>query len=139
MGNQNHIKLELCAPERPLVELDVKELVAPGLHGLFTVQPGHTPFFSILRTGALVVDCAESGKRFFAVHDGFIEVLNDRVVILAQTMEEEEEIDPDRAEAAKQRAQQILAQRNRDIDHSRAEAALERALARLHAHSRVEH
>ncbi len=139
MANGQTIYLEICAPEKPLIETEATEVIVPGAQGLFTVLPGHTPFLSILRTGAVVAYNGDDEPQFFAVHEGFAEVLNDRVVILAPAVEEAEEIDLDRAQAAKQRARERLQTRSEDINYARAEAALERARARLHAHGRREY
>ncbi len=139
MANTGTIHLEVCAPEKPLIEVDATEVIVPGEQGLFTVLPGHTPFLSTLRTGAVVAYNGDDEPHFFAVHGGFAEVLDDRVVILARAFEHAEEIDLDRAEAAKERAKERLQTRAEDIDYARAEAALERACARLHAHHRSEY
>ena len=66
-----------------------------------------------------------------AVSGGFLEVRPDRVVVLADTAERAEEIDIERAEAARRRAQEQLATRPADLDAARAQAALERSMARL--------
>ena len=131
------VRLEIVAPERSIMQMDVQEAVIPGVEGLFTVMAGHTPFFTMTRPGAVIVVDPKGEEHFFAVTDGFAEVLEDHIVILPSTAEHEEEIDLDRAEAAKSRAQRRLREREEDIDFARAEAALDRAHARLQAHSRI--
>ena len=130
------IDLEIVAPEQSVVRMEAREVIVPGSEGLFTVFPGHTPFFSLLSVGAVTAVDPKGLEHFFAVTEGFVEVLEDHVVVLSFTVEHEAEIDIDRAEAAKARAQRRLRQRQEDIDFARAEAAFERALARIRVHSR---
>ena len=131
------VRLEIVAPERSVMQMDVQEAIIPGVEGLFTVMPGHTPFFTMTRPGAVTAVDAKGVEHFFSVADGFVEVLEDHIVILPFTAEHEEEIDRDRAEAAKRRAERRLRQREEDIDYARAETALERAQARLQACARM--
>ncbi len=133
----NTVRLEIVAPERSVMQMDVQEAIIPGVEGLFTVMPGHTPFFTMTRPGAVVAVDPKGEEHFFAVAEGFVEVLEDHIVILPFTVEHEEEIDRDRAEAAQSRAQRRLRQQEDDIDFARAEAALERASARIQAYSRL--
>jgi F-type H+-transporting ATPase subunit epsilon len=105
--------------------------VAPGVEGYFGVLPGHAPFLTTLGVGELTY---RTGRDEFhlAVAGGFCEVRNDKVIVLADTAERPDEIDRERAERARQRAEQRLAGRSADeIDYARAQAALARALSRL--------
>ncbi|MFO7774630.1 MAG: F0F1 ATP synthase subunit epsilon [Candidatus Hydrogenedentota bacterium] len=131
------VRLEIVAPERAVMQMDVQEAIIPGVEGLFTVMPGHTPFFTMTRPGAVAAVDPKGEEHFFAVTDGFVEVLEDHITLLPFTAEHEEEIDRDRAEAAKSRAQRRLREREENIDYARAESALDRAHARLQAHSRL--
>ncbi|MFO7974924.1 MAG: ATP synthase F1 subunit epsilon, partial [Candidatus Hydrogenedentota bacterium] len=94
------IQVEITAPERMPVQLEAKEVTVPGGEGVFTVLPGHTPMLSTLGVGVLIAWEANGEARFFAINGGFVEVLNNRVVILATTVEGEEELDEERARAA---------------------------------------
>ncbi len=133
------MRLELATPARQLLSTDVDEVVAPGSEGYFGVLPGHAPFLTTL--GAGEVSYRHGGEEgHVAVIGGFAEVQGDRVIILAESAERPEEIDRDRAERARQRAEQRLSGRNpegrspepgSEIDYTRAVAALARALARL--------
>ena len=127
--------LELATPTRLLVSAEVDEVVAPGTEGYFGVLPGHAAFLTTLGSGEVSYrkDAEES---FLAIIGGFAEVRGDRVIILAERAERPEEIDRERAERARQRAEQRLAGksphgREEEIDYARAVAALARALARL--------
>lgn len=125
-------RLDIVTPEKVVFSEEVEFVVAPGVEGELGILPEHAPLVSALKTGVLRVQ--QDGNTFkVAISGGFIEVKNSRVVVLADSAEREDEIDVARAEAAKQRAEQRLANRSADIDVVRAEAALQRALARLKA------
>jgi len=85
---------------------------------------------TILQAGEMVV--RREGEEFsLAISGGFLEVRPDRVIVLADTAERDEEIDLARAEEAKRRAEERLSERVPEADVGRAEAALRRSLARL--------
>jgi F-type H+-transporting ATPase subunit epsilon len=133
---------ELATPTRMLVTAEVDEVVVPGVEGYFGVLPGHAAFLTTLGSGEVTY---RSGQReeHLAVAGGFAEVRAERVIILAEQAELPGEIDRERAERARQRAEMRLQGRSprgtqEEIDYSRAVAALERALARLHVSSRAE-
>ncbi len=130
------LQVEISAPERAPVQLEVTEVTVPGSEGVFTVLPGHTPLLSTLGMGVLITWDGQGEARFFAINGGFVEVLDNRVVILATTAEDEEELDEERARAALLRAEERLRKREADTDISRAEAALSRAMSRLQAKGR---
>jgi F-type H+-transporting ATPase subunit epsilon len=129
------LKLEICAPGQDLVELDVTDVIVPGEDGVFTVYPGHTPLLSTLIPGVLVARDTSDREHLFAVHGGFAEVKDGAVIILADIFESQDDIDTSRAEAAEERARELLRKPTEDIDWTRAEAALARATARIRATS----
>ncbi len=130
------LQLELATPIRLVVSETVDEVVAPGIEGYFGVLPGHAAFLTTLGTGELTSRLG-GHERYVAVNGGFAEVRNDKVIILADTAERPEDIDRERAERARQRAEERLFGRSReDIDYARAAAALARALTRLQVASR---
>jgi F-type H+-transporting ATPase subunit epsilon len=130
------LTLELATPIRLVVSAEVDEVVVPGIEGYFGVLPGHAAFLTTLGTGELSYRQGRD-ERYLAVNGGFAEVRNDKVIVLADTAERPEEIDRERAERARQRAEQRLGGRSQeDIDYARAAAALARALARLQVASR---
>jgi len=139
------VRLELATPVRQLVSAEADEVVAPGSEGYFGVLPGHAPFLTTLGSGEVSYRHGRE-EGHLAVIGGFAEVQDDRVMILAETAERPEEIDRERAERARQRAEQRLAGRNPqgrlpeaggEIDYARAVAALARALARLQVAGRA--
>jgi len=126
-----HLKLAFVTPERAIVHEDVDEVELPGEEGYFGVLPGHAPMLAALKTGQMWY--RKGAERFYAFVDGgFAEVLPDQVSVLAQIAERAEEIDLQRAEAAKRRAEEQLARPTvADFDAERARVALLRAITRL--------
>ena len=125
------IRLDIVTAERAVYSEDVDGIIAPGIEGQLGILPHHAPLMTTLQAGELRVK--KDGEEIsLVISGGFLEVRPDRVVVLADTAERAEEIDISRAEEAKRRAEQRLAQRNASgIDEARSETALRRALARL--------
>jgi F-type H+-transporting ATPase subunit epsilon len=130
-----HIDLQIVTPDRLLVQEQVDEVQIPGSEGYFGVLPGHTPLLASLTVGEMWYRKGQE-KIYLAIAYGFAEVLPDRVTILARLAERPEEIDVERAEAARQRAEERLTNKS-DVDYERARAALIKALTRLQVASRV--
>src|SRR5215203_703447 len=136
MALPTSIELHIVTPDRPIVNERVDEVEIPGVDGYFGVLPGHTPLLAAVSVGELWYRKGQE-KTFLAIANGFAEVLPDRVTILAQLAERAEEIDPARAEAAKQRAQQRLTDLKSEVDYERARGALMKAITRLQVSTRV--
>src|SRR5580765_8800409 len=100
MALPTKLTLEIVTPDRALLREEVDEVVVPGSQGEFGVLPGHTPMLSTLKIGELWYRQGQE-KHYLAIAFGFVEVLPDRVTVLAQIAEKAEEIDHARAEAAK--------------------------------------
>ena len=124
------LRLQFVTPARAIVHDEVDEVEVPGEEGYFGVLPGHAPLLAALRTGTLWYRKGTE-KKFAFIEGGFAEVLPDHVTILAQVAERAEEIDVQRAEAAKRRAEERLARPTVEIDTERARIALIKAIARL--------
>jgi F-type H+-transporting ATPase subunit epsilon len=128
--------LEVVTPHRLVLSREVEEMTAPGVEGEFGVLPGHTPFFTTLKVGELAY---RSGKEegHMAVTWGFVEVLSDRVTVLAEAAELAPEIDVERAKRARERAEKRLKQLSpEDKEFYSSMGALERAMNRLTVSSR---
>ncbi len=124
------IKLDIVTAERVVYSDEVDVIVAPGVEGQLGILPHHAPLMTTLQAGELLV--RKGGEEVsMAISGGFLEVRPDRVIVLADTAERDDEIDLARAEAAKRRAEERLSQRAPNVDVAGAEAALRRALARL--------
>ena len=128
-----NIKLEVVTPEMAVVNEDVQMVVAPGTLGEFGVLAGHTTFLTTLKVGIIRYSDTNGKERYVFVSGGFAEALPDKVTILAESAERRKNIDPERAQAALNRAQQRLQDEKakEQVDFVRAKAALERALTRL--------
>ena len=123
-------KLEIVTAERQVYSDDVTTIIAEGIEGQMTVLPKHAPLITMLKPGALIIR-KDGDEMMMAITGGFLEVRPEKVVILADACERSDEIDIERAIAAKQRAEERLKTLAPDIDQSRAEAALRRSMARL--------
>jgi F-type H+-transporting ATPase subunit epsilon len=123
------LRLDVVTPERHLVAESVDEVVLPGSMGSFGVLPGHAPLLTDLDIGPLVYRRGQE-RRALAVAGGFVEVLPDRVTVLAEVAEAAEDIDLARAEKAKERAEQRLKSHEPETDFERAQKAMRKALLR---------
>jgi len=124
------LKLEIVTPDRKVLSEDVEYVGAPGIMGEFGVLPSHVPFLSALGIGNL--HYKQSGKAHYVfVAGGFAEVSHDKVTILAEVAEKATEIDVDRAQKAKDRAEQRSAAAKEKVDAVRNQTALKRAITRI--------
>jgi F-type H+-transporting ATPase subunit epsilon len=131
-----HLELQIVTPDRMIVHEQVDEVEVPGAEGYFGVLPGHTPLLASLSVGELWYRKGQE-KTYLSIAFGFAEVLPDRVTILARLAERAEEIDLERAEAARKRAEERLTRQTSDIDYERARTSLMKALVRLQVSSKV--
>ncbi len=125
------LMLEVVTPQKAVVSETVNSVVAPGTEGEFGALKGHTTFLTSLKVGTLKYTDVSGKEKLLFVNGGFAEVLPDKVTILAESAERQQDIDVVRAQAARERAEQRLANRAAGIDLLRAELALRRALHRL--------
>jgi len=124
------IQLTVVTPERALLNEQVDELQIPGAEGYLGVLPGHAPLFTELKVGELSYRKGTTWTSL-VVAWGFAEVLPDQVRVLAETAERAHEIDLERAQRAKERAEQLLKKGGEDVNYDRAQVALQRALIRI--------
>ena len=133
MAIPTKIRLEFVTPERAIVHDEVDELQLPGEEGFLGILPGHTPMLVSLKVGEMWYRKGSETFHGF-VGFGFAEILPDRVTILARIAEKADDIDHERAEAAKRRAEERLAEAAKgghEMDSERARLALLRAITRL--------
>ena len=141
MALPTSVTLEIVTPEASLVTTNVDEVEIPGTEGYFGVLPGHTPLLSTLSIGELWY--RKGTERFYlSVVGGFAEVLPNKVTILAQIAERAEDIDVERAERAKRRAEERLAAARAtptqmEMDFERARVAMMKSMIRLQVASRA--
>lgn len=127
---QKSLNIELATPTSKQSIGEASSCSAPGVLGRFQILPGHADFISELAVGDIKIESAGE-TQYYAISGGFLEVVDNRVLLLLETAETAEQIDIQRAEKAKERANERLQAKNPAIDIARAEAALARALNRL--------
>ena len=123
-------RLEIVTAEEELYSGDVDILVAPGSEGQLAILPNHAPLLTQLAPGLLEFRTGDE-EEDMAVSGGFLEVLANRAVVLADAAERAEDIDLDRAEAAMKRAEERVARHDADVDFERALAQVARARTRV--------
>jgi F-type H+-transporting ATPase subunit epsilon len=127
------INLEIITPEKIIYKDSVDSITVPGTKGMFQVLKDHAPLMSTIEIGVITFKKNDENK-YLTTAGGTIEVLNNNVLILADSVEVIEDIDIDRAERAKTRAEEnIKRKKEEDIDFVRAELALKRAINRINA------
>ncbi|MDA1348096.1 MAG: F0F1 ATP synthase subunit epsilon [Chloroflexi bacterium] len=124
------MQLDIVTAERLVSSEEVELLVVPGINGELGILPRHAPLLTALAPGEIRV--VKNGEEsFVAISGGFMEVIGNKVTILADTAERADEIDAERAEEALARAQEQLDTRSADIDLGRAMASIRKSQARL--------
>ena len=124
------LRLEIITAERQVFSDDVNTVVVPGIDGELGILPHHAPLITMIKPGEVLVR-KDSEETYLFVSGGFLEVRPDKIIILADACERYDEIDIERAEAAKRRAEEGLKTHPPELDVSQAQAALLRALVRL--------
>lgn len=125
------LSVEIVTIERRLLtEEGVDEVIAPGVEGELAVLPRHAAFMTMLNPGELILKKGNE-EIPFAVTGGFFQVLDNKVIVLADAAERADEIDVQRAEQARERARLAIERRESTEDMAVAAAALQRALIRL--------
>lgn len=126
-----NLSVEIVTGERVVYQKeDVSMVVAPGVEGSLGILPSHAPLVTLLQEGELRVKSG-AGEESLAIYGGFLEVVNNKVLILSDTAERAGEIDLERAEAARASAEEALRNVTDRQDMEEAAAALRRASVRL--------
>lgn len=128
MADNKYFKVKVITPERIFFEGDADLLELKTSEGDIGILAGHIPLTAILAPGVMKITKDGEGKEA-ALLDGFVEILQDRVTVLAEACEWPDEIDENRAKEAKIRAERRLSEGDGDL--ARAEMALRRALIRI--------
>ncbi len=131
MATRTTMHVDVVTAERQLYSGEADTVLAPGSEGQLGILPRHAALLTTLKVGELLIKLGGAEEPFF-VSGGFLEVSDNRVTVLAETAEHAEEIDQARAEAARRRAQDLLAQSQSDVERAELMGALERAVARIH-------
>ena len=125
------LNLEIVTPSKSAFNGEIKSITVPGSKGRFEVLRNHAPIISTLDIGMIKVDLPDGKANYYSTAGGTIEVLDNKVIVLADSIELVSDIDEERAMQAKQRAEERLAIKNSEINIARAQAALSRALNRI--------
>ena len=127
------INLEIITPEKIIYKDSVDSITIPGTKGMFQVLKDHAPLMSTIEIGVITLNKSDENT-YLTTAGGTIEVLNNNVLILADSVEVIDDIDIDRAESAKTRAEENLKRKKeKEIDGVRTELALKRAINRINA------
>lgn len=126
------LTLEIITPYKAVYLGTVKSVTLPGTLGSFQVLVNHAPLISTLEIGLITVQLTNNDKLYFSTSGGTCEVLNNKVMVLADSAELVENIDIHRAKSALERAKERLGHKDsKEIDVTRAELALARAINRI--------
>ncbi len=127
------LDIEVFTPSRAIYNNKAVSITVPGTQGSFQVLFNHAPILSSLDIGHVKIEEEDGKKLDFATGGGTVEVLNNKVLLLVESFENNEDIDVERAKQAKERAQKRLKKESdeENIDIMRAEIALKRAINRL--------
>lgn len=131
MAEENkYFQLEIITPDRVFYQGEASMVEFTSVDGEMGVYKHHIPLTTVLAPGIVTITEANS-KKEAAVHAGFAQILGEKVTFLAEIAEWPEEIDVNRAQAARARAEERIRSHGADIDVARAEIALKKALVRL--------
>ena len=130
MATGNTMHVEVVTAERKLYSGKADTVQAPGSEGELGILPRHAALLTTLAPGGLRIKLAGAEETIF-VSGGFLEVSHNNVTILADAAEHEEDIDQARAEEARHRAQERLAQTQSNVERAQLQAELQRAITRL--------
>lgn len=129
------IKFEIVTPERTVLKQEILQISVPTTSGEITILPDHIPLVSILKTGVIEIKKADNSLEVISVSGGFVEVMKDKIVILADSAERAEELDEQKIDEARIRAEE--AKKNAkfidDVEFASISSKIEVELARLHA------
>ena len=125
------LNLEIITPDKPIFNEVIESVTIPGTMGNFQILKNHAPLISTFDVGVVNVKSG-SEPAYFSTSGGTVEVNNNKVLVLADSIEPIDQIDIDRAEKAKERAEERLKRkREKDVDEVRAAVALKRAINRI--------
>ena len=131
MAADNLFDLKIITPDRVFYSGKASFLELNTVEGGIGIYKNHIPMTTVLEPGIATITEEGGNKKEAALHTGFMEILGDRITILAEIAEWPDEIDEKRAEAAKERAEARIAAKAADTDMLRAEFALRKALVRI--------
>lgn len=132
------INLNIVASDRMFYKGPCEELVFPGIDGFYGILPNHEPMITCLTKGELKYK-VDGEWNYVAISDGFLEIMPDYITVITDTAERPDEIDTMRAEAAKERAEERLRQKQSLREYYHTQAALQKAMNRLSINNKHSH
>ncbi len=129
----NELDLEIISPEKKVYSGKVKSVTIPGTKGNFQVLFNHAPLISTFEIGIIKIDLSDNSTKIYTTSGGSVEVLDNNVLILSDTIESLDNIDFERANKSKKRAEERLSTKSSIVDVDRARVSLARALNRIKA------
>ncbi len=127
----SELKIDIVTPAKTIFKGEIKSITVPGTKGGFQVLKNHAPIVSTFEIGLIKIELPDSKTNYYATAGGTIEVIDNEIIVLADSIEHVSDIDEERALRAKKRAEQRLAENNKDINIARVKAAIARADNRL--------
>ncbi len=125
------LELEIMCPDRSFFKGNATMVEFNTTEGRIGVYPGHIPLATVLATGIMTIHEEDGTTKQAALHEGFVKITQDKVMILAEIAEWPDEIDINRANEARVRAERRLDGKESGMDIQRAEIALKKALTRI--------
>ena len=131
------INIEIVTPSKTAYTGLVKSCSVPGTSGSFQVLYNHAAILSSFEVGEIKMVDMDSKEHVYATGGGTIEVMDNKILLLAESIEKPDEIDVDRANASLERAKErVYGGEKADVDYVRAESALKRAINRLNVNKK---
>lgn len=129
------MRFEIATPERVVLKKEAKQITIPTTEGEITVLPKHSPLIAILKPGVIEAKLEDDSMEIMAVAGGFVNILNSKVVILADSADRAEELDEKAVEEARKRADEYKAKAvsQDQVEYTEIAVKLERELAKLRA------
>lgn len=128
------LNLDIATPEKRIFSGRVKEIIAPGIKGEFGILPEHAPFATILSPGVVEITLEDGKKEIFAVSGGYIEVNREKVILLVETAQKEDEIDIEAIKRRKEEKEKLLKSKDKkDVDYDKIQIELLKEIAKLKA------
>ena len=135
----NNIHFEIVTPEKVILKQEVLQVSVPTRKGEITVLPNHIPLISALQAGVIEIKTIDNKMETMAISGGFLEVLPDKVIVLADTAERADDIDEARAEEARKKAIELMDRKEEQVDFTVIQAKIAKEMARLKAVRRTKH
>ncbi len=132
------LELEIVTPSKRAYKGLIKSVTVPGTLGSFQVLYNHAPILSSLEVGKLKIVEDSGAEKIYAISGGAVEVLDNKVLVLADSFESPQEINLERAENSLTRGKERLASHAQDVDVDRAKASIARALNRISIHNKYD-